>query len=230
MAIHRDSSGRVFWGLIIIVFGVLLLLQQLDALDFGRLVSRHWPLILILIGFWQLLANGFRNTGGPLLLIALGVVFELWKLDVLGRETWRYVWPVLIILVGLLTLLGALRHRSPAAAAIKEGDIDVFALFAGLERRVDSPAFRGGKATAIMGGIDLDLRGASLAEGAAAIDLSVIMGGITLRLPRGWRVEMDARPLLGGIEDKHAYEPGLQGGGTIRVRATAIMGGIDIKD
>ena len=39
-----------------------------------------------------------------------------------------------------------------------------------------------------------------LAEGAAAIDLSVIMGGITLRVPRGWRVEMDARPLLGGID------------------------------
>ena len=65
---------------------------------------------------------------------------------------------------------------------------------------------------------------------SAAIDLSVIMGGITLRVPRGWRVEMDARPLLGGIEDKHTYEPATQGGGTLRVKATAILGGIEIKD
>jgi predicted membrane protein len=230
MAIHKDSSGRIFWGLIIMVVGVLLLLQQMGKLDFGDVMSRYWPLILILVGVWQLIANGFRNTGGPLFLIALGVIFQLWKLDILGRRTWNYVWPLLIILVGLWTLLGALRRRSPAATIIKEGDIDAFALFAGLERRVDSPAFRGGKATAIMGGIDLDLRGAGLAGGEAAIDLSVIMGGITLRVPRGWRVEMDARPLLGGIEDKHIYEPATQGGGTLRVKATAIMGGIEIKD
>lgn len=230
MTIRKDSSGRIFWGLIIMAVGVLLLLQQMDKLDFGDVVSRYWPLILILVGIWQLIANGFRNTGGPLFLIALGVIFQLWKLDILGRRTWNYVWPLLIILAGLWTLLGALRRRSPAATVIKEGDIDAFALFAGLERRVDSPAFRGGKATAIMGGVDLDLRGAGLAEGAAAIDLSVIMGGITLRVPRGWRVEMDARPLLGGIEDKHTYEPATQGGGTLRVKATAIMGGIEIKD
>jgi len=230
MTIRKDSSGRIFWGIIIMVVGVLLLLQQMDKLDFGDVIARYWPLILILVGVWQLIANGFRNTGGPLLLIALGVVFQLWKLDILGRRTWNYVWPLLIIFAGLWTLLGALRRRSPAATVIKEGDIDAFALFAGLERRVDSPAFRGGKATAIMGGVDLDLRGAGLAEGAAAIDLSVIMGGITLRVPRGWRVEMDARPLLGGIEDKHTYEPATQGGGTLRVKATAILGGIEIKD
>ena len=230
MTIRKDSSGRIFWGIIIMVVGVLLLLQQMDKLDFGDVIARYWPLILILVGVWQLIANGFRNTGGPLLLIALGVVFQLWKLDILGRRTWNYVWPLLIIFAGLWTLLGALKRRSPAATVIKEGDIDAFALFAGLERRVDSPAFRGGKATAIMGGVDLDLRGAGLAEGSAAIDLSVIMGGITLRVPRGWRVEMDARPLLGGIEDKHTYEPATQGGGTLRVKATAILGGIDIKD
>lgn len=230
MTIRKDSSGRIFWGIIIMAVGVLLLLQQMDKLDFGDVIARYWPLILILVGVWQLIANGFRNTGGPLLLIALGVVFQLWKLDILGRKTWSYVWPLLIIFAGLWTLLGALRHRSPAATVIKEGDIDAFALFAGLERRVDSPAFRGGKATAIMGGVDLDLRGAGLAEGSAAIDLSVIMGGITLRVPRGWRVEMDARPLLGGIEDKHTYEPATQGGGTLRVKATAILGGIEIKD
>jgi Domain of unknown function (DUF5668)/Cell wall-active antibiotics response 4TMS YvqF len=230
MAIQKDSSGRIFWGIIIMVVGVLLLLQQLDKLDFGNVISRYWPLILILVGLWQLIANSFRNIGGPLFLIALGVIFQLWKLDILGRRTWNIVWPLLIIFAGLWMLLGALRRHSPAATVVKEGAIDAFALFAGLERRVDSPAFRGGKATAILGGIDLDLRGAGLAEGAAAIDLSVIMGGITVRVPRTWRVEMDARPLLGGIEDKHSYEPGPQGGGILRVKASAIMGGIEIKD
>ncbi len=230
MPTHRDSSGRIFWGIIIILFGVLLLLQQLDWLHLGRVISRHWPLILILVGLWQLFANNFRNTGGPLLLIALGVIFELWKLEILGRSAWHYVWPVLVIFIGVWILIGALSRGLPAATNIKEGTLDLFAIVSGLDRRVDTPDFRGGKATAIMGGIDLDLRGAGLAEGSAALDLSVIMGGITLRVPHNWRVEMEARPLLGGVEDKHTYEPGAQAGGTLRVRASAILGGIEIKD
>jgi hypothetical protein len=231
MPSHRDSAGRIFWGIIIILLGVLLLLDQLDKLDFGWVISRYWPLLLILVGLWQLIANNFRNTGGPLFLIALGVIFELGKLDILGRNAWHYAWPLLIIIVGVWILLGALSRQTPASAtSIKEGSLDVFAVFSGLNRRVDAPDFRGGKASAIMGGIDLDLRGAGLAEGTAAIDLSVILGGITVRVPHHWRVEMDAHPLLGGIEDKHTYEPGPQGGGTLRVKASAILGGIEIKD
>ncbi len=182
MSTHRDSAGRIFWGLFIILFGVLLLLDQLHKLDFGGVISRYWPLLLILVGLWQLIANNFRNPGGPLLIIVLGVIFELGKLEILGRSAWHYVWPLLIILVGLWVLVGALGRRTPAAATgVKEGTLDAFAIFSGLDRRVDSPDFRGGKATAVMGGIDLDLRAAGLAEGTAAIDLSVVMGGITVR-------------------------------------------------
>ena len=95
---------------------------------------------------------------------------------------------------------------------------------------IESPSFRGGKATAIMGGMELDLRGAGLAEGAAELELSVIMGGIVIRVPRTWRLEIDAHPLLGGVEDKHTFEPGQPSVGTLRIRASAILGGIEIKD
>lgn len=231
MAPHRDSAGRIFWGIIIILFGVLFLLDQMGRLDFGSVISHYWPVLLILIGLWQLVSNNFRSPGGPLFLIALGIIFELGRLDILGRSAWHYVWPLLIILVGLGIVFGALGRRTPAAApGVRDGSLDAFAIFSGLNRRVESPNFRGGKATAIMGGIELDLRGARLAEGAAVLDLSVIMGGISIRVPRTWRLEIDAHPLLGGVEDKHTFEPGPEGAGTLHVRASAILGGIEIKD
>ena len=231
MTHHRDSAGRIFWGIIIILFGVLFLLDQMGRLDFGSVISHYWPVLLILIGFWQLVANNFRSPGGPLFLIALGVIFELGRLDILGRSAWHFVWPLLIIVVGLGILLGALRRRAPAAVpGIRDGSLDAFAIFSGLNRRIESPSFRGGKATAIMGGMELDLRGAGLAEGAAELELSVIMGGIVLRVPLTWRLEIDAHPLLGGVEDKHTFEPGQPSVGTLRIRASAILGGIEIKD
>jgi hypothetical protein len=231
MATHRGSGGRVFWGIIIILFGVLLLLDQLGRLDFGSIISRYWPVLLILIGLWQLFANSFRSPAGPLFIIALGVIFELGRLQILGRSAWHYVWPLLIIAVGLGMLLGALGRRTPTpGAAVTESSLDAFVIFSGMNRRIESPSFRGGKATAIMGGIELDLRGAKLAAGSAALDLSVILGGISLRIPRAWRVEVNAHPLLGGVEDKHTFEPGAEGAGTLHIKASAILGGIEIKD
>jgi hypothetical protein len=231
MAPRKNTDGRVFWGLFLILMGVLFLLDQLGKLDFGSIVSRYWPLFLILIGLWQLVTNNFRNVGGPLFLILVGVIFQLGRLEILGRIAWHYVWPLLIILVGLWIVFGALSRRTGAAVpGIRDGDLDAFAIFSGMKRRVESPNFHGGKATAIMGAIELDFTQASLAEGKAVLDLSVIMGGIEVRVPRNWRLELDARPFLGGIEDKHTFEPGAGAGPTLYIKASAILGGIEIKD
>jgi len=103
-------------------------------------------------------------------------------------------------------------------------------MFAGLNRRIESQNFRGGKATAIMGGIELDFTQVRLAEPKAVLDLTAIMGGIDIKVPRHIRVELSGNPVLGGIENKHNYAPGPGAEQTLSIRATAILGGIDIKD
>jgi hypothetical protein len=231
MASRKNPDGRIIAGLFLIVIGVLFLLDQLGKLDFGSIVSRYWPLFLILIGLWQLVSNSFRNIAGPLLLILIGVILQLGKLEILGRIGWHYIWPLLIILLGLWILFGAISRRAGATApGVREADLDALAIFSAMKRRVESPNFRGGKVTAIMGGVELDLTQASLAEGKATLDLSVIMGGIELRVPRNWRLEVDAHPLLGGIEDKHTFEAGTGISPTLHIKASAILGGIEIKD
>ena len=49
---HRRSYGdrRIFWGLIIIGIGVLLLLNNIDAFDIGDFIADFWPVLLILLG------------------------------------------------------------------------------------------------------------------------------------------------------------------------------------
>jgi len=36
--------------------------------------------------------------------------------------------------------------------------------------------------------------------------------------------------VLGGVETKHSYAPGPEGQQTLYIKATAILGGIDIKE
>jgi predicted membrane protein len=231
MTSQRHSLGRIFWGLVLILLGVLFLLDQMGRADFGDIVSRWWPLILVAIGLWQLISSNFQELAGGLFMIALGAIFQLAKLGILGRNLWHYVWPALIIGLGLWVLLGAFRRSSAARlSGSQEEDLDAFAIFAGLNRRIESQSFRGGKATALMGGIELDLTQARLAEPKVSLELTAIMGGINLRVPRHIRVELHGNPVLGGIENKHSYSPGTGTEQTLSLKATAILGGIEIKD
>ena len=46
---RRNSSG-MFWGAVLILFGVLFLLDNFYILDFSELIHDFWPLILVAIG------------------------------------------------------------------------------------------------------------------------------------------------------------------------------------
>lgn len=231
MTLQRHSSGRIFWGFILIFIGVLFLLDRMGRLDFGDLVSRWWPLVLVAIGLWQLISSDFQELAGGLFMIILGAVFQLTKLGVLGRNLWHYIWPALIIALGLWVLLGAFRRSSAARLSdSRDEGLDAFSIFAGLNRRIESQSFRGGKATALMGGIELDLTGARLAEPRVGLELTAILGGIDIRVPRHIRVELRGNPVLGGIENKHSYAPGSGTEQVLSIKATAILGGIEVKD
>jgi len=74
------------------------------------------------------------------------------------------------------------------------------------DQRVSSATrFRGGDMTTVMGGCTLDLRPALLARGEeATLEVFALMGGLTLRVPEGWTVDVRAVPILGGVRDQRA--------------------------
>ena len=45
------KTNTLFWGVILVLFGVLFLLDNLDIMNFSYFISTFWPVILILIGF-----------------------------------------------------------------------------------------------------------------------------------------------------------------------------------
>ena len=108
----------------------------------------------------------------------------------------------------------------------------------GVERVHAAEAFRDTEITAIMGGVQLDLRRAQLPAGAeAVIDLLAVMGGVELLLPPDWHVSAPFTAILGGIEDKRLVEPasvieaaGVQPGRPrLVIRGFVLMGGVNIR-
>jgi hypothetical protein len=106
--------------------------------------------------------------------------------------------------------------------------ISMFALMSGVSRRVIGMPFRGAAATAVMGGIELDLRQATLPDDAV-IDLFAFWGGIEIVVPRDWIVVNQGFALMGGIEDKTGNVP-RPGGPRLFIRGMALMGGVEIKN
>lgn len=214
--------GRVFVGSIILAVGVLFLLDNADVLDAGDVLSNWWPVVIILAGALMFLANP-RHWVAPLIVVAVGTGFLLSALDVV--DVTDFLWPAILVAIGLTVLFG----RSSRSGASETGDtVSNFNAFSGSQLASHSRAFQGGSISSVFGGIELDLRDAVPAPGAD-LEVFTAFGGVEIRVPEGWAVNIRGLPLFGGWENattKDALSPDAP---TLNVSATVIFGGLEVK-
>lgn len=86
-----------------------------------------------------------------------------------------------------------------------------------------------GKATTVIGGVDLDLRDATLAAGGADLTIVTVFGGAAIRVPDTWVVELHGRALIGGHSIRVLAGTELPADAPLlRVHASTYGGGLDI--
>lgn len=229
--------GKYFLGLFLILVGAGLLMDQMGYIDFGDIIGLYWPVILILSGISGLFDRSNSKTGS-FILIALGVLLQLNRLDYIEVDIFRLFFPIILIIIGLNIIFtrGIRKHSTPVEPekwtsenAYMDDTVNQFVLFSGSSLKNQSLNFKGGKASAVFGGIELDLRGAQLKDNQGFLDITTLFGGIDIRVPDNWRVEMQATPLLGGIDNNTKSNPGPDVP-VLKISATAIFGGIDINN
>ncbi len=213
---------QLFLGLLLVGTGVVALLGLLGVIDItlGRLVSTWWPTVIIALGLAGI-ASVPRAWVGPSVLLVVGSLLQLDRLDVVDVSIWELVIPMLLILAGL-TMLAHLARSSDGRV------VNAAVLWWGTERRSSSPDFRGGNLSAVMGGVDVDLRSAGII-GRAEMSVFVLWGGVDIKVPPGWRVVLTGLPVLGGWTDKTTapHDPDAP---ELVVHVTAIMGGVEVKN
>jgi len=233
--VRTSASAQVVIGLMVVAFGVLFLLDNLNII-YLRHVIFFWPLAFIASGLVALCSDGPRSgriTG--IVLVGIGLAMLLNRLGY-GFIGWRTFWPLVMIVLGGLIVyrtLGGKRivrvHSSPYTKDDAKADnvIDITAILGGFERRVSTADFRGGEITAIMGGCALDLREAGLAS-EAVINVFAIWGGITIKVPPDWTVVLHGTPVMGGFTEKTARPPDNRK--RLVVTGYAIMGGVEVRN
>lgn len=227
------NQSRILFGAFIIIIGALALLDNLHLFD-ARNVLHFWPMIFIVFGVLKM--SQTRNVSGYVVgaaLIAAGVLMTLQYMGIVALR-WRDWWPLLLIAGGILVICKGLFGkrltycgRNVRSGVEGESYVDIVAVMSGNKLKNDTQDFRGGEITAIMGGVELDLRQASI-QTDAVIHVFAMWGGIVIKVPGDWSVVMNGVPLLGGIEDKSV--PPASPVKRLVIEGHAIMGGVEIKN
>lgn len=215
---------RFITGLAVIAAGAALLFSNLEIYNFKDLVSDWWPLAIIVAGLLVFL-NDVKSYVWSLLIVGLGVLLQLKQLDVVDVNPWQLFWPAIVIAVGVSIIFNYSASRRKVTKAERD---DVTAILAGSEKKNTSEDFKGAKVTAVMGGVKLDIRKATIKK-EATIEVFSFWGGVEIIVPRDVVVRNQTSAVLGGVEDKSDFE-GTKNAPVLYVTGDVIMAGVEIKN
>jgi len=229
---NKKQKAPMVAGLIVIVLGTVLLLNQFGILPQG-FVLHFWPMVLVVVGIIKLVSgdhNPDRVVGGCLVIAGV-----LWQTNSLGitHITINQIWPVGIILVGVMLVVHALsddNYRNIKFTTDPESGS--FYIFGGGERKVTARDFRGSKMFAMFGGYEVDLTNADMEGTEAYVEANAIFGGGEISVPINWKVVVQGTGIFGGYNDKTHYmrtDPNAPVK-TLYVRGVAIFGGVEVKN
>jgi predicted membrane protein len=228
----RESvlQPRLVIGLVVLAFGALLVLENLNVFAFNIRWHDYWPVILIVIGLTKILGRRRHGSTGGFVMLFLGCWFL--ARNVLGYDLDRFFFPAIVVVVGAALVLGSLTRRpGPWSGGADGGSVlHPFAMLGGTRAATSSPNFQGGSATAVLGSCTVDLRDAGITPGEEAlIDAVACWGGVLILVPETWAVAVKGAPILGGFHD---FTRPPAGGSPQRlvVRGVACMGGVEVRN
>ena len=130
----------------------------------------------------------------------------------------------------LLAALGAAlaaKFMLESNAGPETEEIDLVAIFEGKELISTANPFYGGKVLSMFGGVMIDLRKATPSPTGIDLDVMIVMGGLQLIVPEGWRVHNSTTIFAGGLDDstKTTADEDVP---NVNLRGTIAIGGVQI--
>ncbi len=226
---------KFYLGIAIILAGVILFLDNI-GFDFGVNLFDFWPLILIAVGLNHLSQpQEARQSYNGWIFIGFGVLFLLRSFHVIYFHVGE-LWPLVLILIGLSILKNHMGKDEREQGGTAGDYINLTFLLGGGEHKYTSQTLKSGSVMAFMGGGTIDLRQADCAGDNLVIDVFAIWGGIEIRVPYHWQVNIQGTPILGGMENNTSRNEMAQAADITRVpkqlivKGSVIMGGLEVKN
>ncbi len=233
------KKNSVFWGLVLLGGGVLVLLFALGIGESSDLFRAIASLILLAIGVSSLVRMNFVLGS----LAPAGIVY-LWR-DAIGFpdvELWHLLLGAVLLGCGLSVIFWKQKqtrmkdwncHRFVHISSDEEaprtednGDyVRVDASFTEQVKYVRSENFKGAEIDVNFGAVKMYFDGCTVSPEGATIHLDVSFAGVELHIPRTWNIDNQASALFGGIEGASSSAGGLV---TVKLTGEVHFGGVKI--
>ncbi len=133
------------------------------------------------------------------------------------------------LLFGVLWGVGQVLSRRLEEGDAESDEFSIAAIFGGRARARSAASLRHGRVIACCGGVDLDLRAATLAPDGAELLVQALMGGVQVTVPAGWRVTVDADTIAGGVDTNLTPREELPDEApSLQISVVARMGGVAV--
>ena len=147
----------------------------------------------------------------------------------LGRKVVR---SVLLWLVAQAVLVAVSRLAARRLDRGDETSTDIRRVYvmSGEELRPTDPGLTRVRVDAVMGGAQIDLTALPPPPGGVDVTVRALMGGVAIRVPRGWTTWWSFRGMMGGIGADAGIERVTDAArADLRVLGRAVMGGVGIE-
>jgi predicted membrane protein len=257
---NYSSNGNITFGLIILTIGVVMLLKALGfvfpiwfiswpmlliligvGLLAGNSKNNGSGIILILLGSFFMLRKyvfipaEFRLYIVPVGLILLGLYLifkkrkeDRWMKDFLNQQNIQH--QKVSHEDDKADKSSFSRSETTTHSEMEAETFQAHAFFTGIVRRIFSKNFKGGKASAIFGGTEIDLTHADIQD-EAIIHVEIAFGGVKMIVPSHWNVQFNMGTVIAaGVEDKRFYNhAGIESKKVLKINGSLIFGGLEVK-
>ncbi len=227
------QSGKIILGLALIAVGVLWILEATGVFNFMFSTRGWWTLFIIIPSICGLFGN--KDKVGPCIGLGVGVLLLL---AVRGVIDWQMFWQIglALVLIGFgvqLLLFRTCRHAACKAEfkTVSRDGKNIRRIESAFGKQTISFAgetLEGAEVHNSFGGLTLDLRGATVAEGAF-IELNVGFGGVVIIVPEDLAVQIAVDSSFGGVSDKR-FSKLASGSRSILITGNVGFGGIELRN
>lgn len=222
------SRHKFGFGLLLMLAGGFFLAS--NSLCGGFIAENKWTLLLIAGGVWIIGHGIFARRGMQKRMRDIEQFRSGMGPHGEGNDPRPDMGEISVEFHGLSCRHDHARHRGVHSRREQAGYIDRSYVFGGSKEKIDLTDFRGGEINCVFGGMELDLRGASLAEGTNILEIKSIFGGIVIYVPREWRVEVRQSAVFGKFTDNRpGSDPAQDNSRVLIIHATSVFGGGELK-
>ena len=218
---------KSFFGFVLLFVGCFFLLRREFDLDFG--IGQYiWPLGLIILGIYLITQKKRENK-------VLEEIRRNWDSGQNQGSTFNSSQKVEEAQVVEEPSQAESSQSSQNSGFTRTTGtsftdrITIDAIFSGVNRKMMTKNFQGGKITAAFGGADIDLTQADF-NGVVTIQVDIIFGGVKMIVPPHWDIRTEVTNIAAGLEDKRFFrEGGVDPNKIVILKGTILFGGLEIK-